>query len=77
MAGRGGSDAVLEASAVMAGLNVAIRMDSKGAWRDNVFASRGAGAASNTRRCICAPTTASARPALRSAATSKASAFEP
>ena len=32
--------------------------------------SSGCGAASNTRRCICGPTTASARPALRSAATS-------
>ena len=31
--------------------------------------SSGCGAASNTRRCICGPTTASARPALRSAAT--------
>ena len=32
--------------------------------------SSGCGAASNTRRCICGPTTASARPALRSAAIS-------
>ena len=32
--------------------------------------SSGYGAASNTRRCICGPTTASARPALRSAVTS-------
>ena len=31
--------------------------------------SSGCGAASNTRRCTCGPTTASARPALRSAAT--------
>ena len=31
--------------------------------------SSGCGAASNTRRCICGPMTASARPALRSAAT--------
>ena len=31
--------------------------------------SSGCGAASNTRRCICEPTTASAKPALRSAAT--------
>ena len=31
--------------------------------------SNGCGAASNTRRCICGPTTASARPALRSAIT--------
>ena len=31
--------------------------------------SSGYGAASNTRRCICGPTTASARPALRSAVT--------
>src|SRR6202158_2190342 len=30
--------------------------------------SSGCGAASNTRRCICEPTTASARPALRSTA---------
>src|SRR5437764_8716057 len=32
--------------------------------------SSGCGAASNTRRCICGLTTASARPALRSVATS-------
>src|SRR5260370_41936795 len=31
--------------------------------------SNGCGAASNTRRCIYGPTTASARPAIRSAAT--------
>ena len=48
---------------------IAISMDGKGAWRDNTSSS-GRGAASNTRRCICGLTTASTRPALRSAATS-------
>ena len=37
---------------------IAISMDGKGAWRDNIFVS-GCGAASNTRRCICGATTAS------------------
>ena len=48
---------------------IAISMDGKGAWRDNISSS-GCGAASNTRRCICGATAASARPALRSANTS-------
>ena len=48
---------------------IAISMDGKGAWRDNVFVER-LGAALNTRRSISRPTTASARPALRSAAIS-------
>ena len=47
---------------------IAVSMDGKGAWRDNVFVER-CGAALNTRRCICGPTKASATPALRSAAT--------
>jgi putative transposase len=45
---------------------IAISMDGKGAWRDNIFVERRCGTASNTRRCICGATTASARPALRS-----------
>ena len=49
----------------LAGDGRAISMDGKDAWRDNVFV--GSGAASNTRRCICAPTTASAKLVLRSA----------
>src|SRR3954471_20765762 len=49
--------------------DIAISMDGNGAWRDNVFVER-RGAASNTKRFICGLTTASARPALRSAATS-------
>jgi putative transposase len=47
---------------------ITISMDGKGAWRD-ACSSNGYGAASNTRRSICTPTTASARPALRSAVT--------
>jgi hypothetical protein len=46
---------------------IAVSMDGKSAWRDNVFVERGA--ALNMRRCICGPTKASATPALRSAAT--------
>ena len=47
---------------------------SRSAWMARAHggttcSSSGFGAASNTRRCICGPTTASARPALRSAAT--------
>ena len=47
---------------------------SRSAWTARALggttsSSSGCGAASNTRRCICGPTTASARPALRSAAT--------
>ena len=53
-------------SPAVAGNGVAIGMDGKGAWRDNVFVG-GCGAASNTRRCICAPTTASAKLVLPSA----------
>jgi hypothetical protein len=47
---------------------IAISMDGKGTWRDNVCSSSGPGAASNTRRSICAPTTTSARLALQSVA---------
>ena len=47
---------------------IAVSMDGRGAWRDNVFVER-LGAALNTRRCICGPTKASATPELRSAAT--------
>ncbi len=43
---------------------IAISMDGKG----TTCSSSGFGAASNTRRCICGPTTASAKPALRLAA---------
>ena len=50
----------------LAGNGIAISMDGKGGWRDTCSSS-GSGAASNTRRCICAPTTASAKPVLRSA----------
>jgi hypothetical protein len=46
---------------------IAISMDGKGAGRDNVFVER---LWSNTRRCICEPTTASARPVIRLAVTS-------
>ena len=53
---------------VLANNGIAISMDGKGAWPTS--SSSGSGAASNTRRCICGHTTASARPALRSAVTS-------
>ena len=46
---------------------IAISMDGKGSWRDNVFVD-GSGAASNTKRFICAPMPASARLAPQSAA---------
>src|SRR5712675_986649 len=49
---------------VLASNGIAISMDGKGAWRDNVF---GYGAASNTRRSICEPTKPSARRDIRSA----------
>jgi putative transposase len=39
---------------------IAISMDGKGSWRDNVSSS-GSGARSNTKRSISGPTTASAR----------------
>jgi transposase InsO family protein len=45
---------------VLADNGIAISMDGKGAWRDNVFVER-CGAASNTRRCICARTERLAR----------------
>ena len=45
---------------------IAISMDGKGAWRDNVFVER-FGNRSNTRRFICMPTTASAWRGLPSA----------
>ena len=54
---------------VLANNGIAISMDGKGLG-GTTCSSSGCGAASNTRRCICGPTTASARPALRSAATS-------
>src|SRR5947207_2422751 len=49
-------------------------MRSTSAWTarapgGTTSSSSGCGAASNMRRCICGPTTASARPALRSAVT--------
>jgi len=50
---------------VLADNGITISMDGKGAWRDNVFVER-LWRSVNTRRCICAPTTASARPAPRS-----------
>ncbi len=50
----------------LANNGIAISMDGKGAWRDNVFVER-LGAVSNMRKCICGPTRASARPAHRSA----------
>jgi putative transposase len=51
---------------VLASHGIAVSMDGRGDWRDNVSSS-GCGAASNTRRSICAPTTT---PAPRSADTS-------
>jgi transposase len=47
---------------------IAISMDGK-APGETTCSSSGYGAASNTRRCICGPMTASARPALRLVAT--------
>ena len=51
---------------LLLGNAIAISMDGKGAWRDNVLSS-GSGGRSNMRRSICGPTTASARRAHRSA----------
>jgi putative transposase len=51
---------------VLAGHGIAISMDGKGAWRDNVFVER-LWRSVNTRRCICGPTKASAKPGVRSA----------
>ncbi len=53
----------------LASNGIAISMDGKGAWRDNVFVER-LGAVSNMRKCICEPTTPSVAHALHSAATS-------
>ena len=50
----------------MAGLDVAISMDGKGAWRDNVFVER-LWRSVKYEEVICAPTTASAKLVLRSA----------
>jgi putative transposase len=50
---------------VLADNGIAISMDGKGAWRDNVFVERLW--RSNTRRYPCGPMTASARRAARSA----------
>jgi transposase InsO family protein len=47
--------------------SIAITMDGKGAWRDNVFVERFC-APSNTTRCIYGPMRASAMHVLRSAA---------
>ena len=44
---------------------IAISMDGRGSWRDNVFVG-GCGGRSNTRRSICTPMTVSARHVLRS-----------
>ena len=44
---------------------IAISMDGRGSWRDNVFDERLCGR-SSTRRSICTPTTMSARHVLRS-----------
>ena len=46
---------------------IAISMDGKGAWRDNVFVERLLALGQIRRGSICGPTTASARRALRSA----------
>jgi len=48
---------------------IAISMDGKGRWRDNVFVEE-SGVRSNTRRSTCTPTSPSARPGSPSAATS-------
>ena len=50
---------------VLADNGITISMTAK-APGATTCSSSGCGAASNTRRCICAPTTASARPAPRS-----------
>jgi hypothetical protein len=54
---------------VLANNGIAISTDGKGGLGGTMSSSSGCGAALNTRRCICGPTTASARHALRSAAT--------
>lgn len=54
---------------VLAGNGIAISMDGKGAWRDNVFVER-LWRRSNTRRSIYGPTIPSARSSRRSADTS-------
>jgi transposase InsO family protein len=54
---------------VLAGNGIAISMDGKGPGA-TTCSSSGCGAASNTKRFICAPTTACRTPAPRSAATS-------
>ena len=51
---------------VLADNGITISMDGKGAWRDNVFVERLWRSVKYEERCICAPTTASARPAPRS-----------
>ena len=51
---------------VLADNGIAISMDGKGAWRDNVFVER-LWRSVNTRRSICGPTKPSARLAPRSA----------
>jgi hypothetical protein len=53
---------------VLANNDIAISMDGK-ELGETMSSSSGCGAASNMSRCICGPTTASAKPALRSAAT--------
>ena len=47
---------------------IAVSMDGRGAWRDNVFVER-LWRSVKYEGCICGPTKASATPALRSAAT--------
>ena len=53
-------------TSLLASHGIAISMDGKGAWRDNVFVER-LWRASNTKRSICEPMKASARPVARSA----------
>ena len=55
---------------VLANNGIAISMDGKGAWRDNVFVERLWRSVKYEEVYLRRPTTASARPALRSAATS-------
>jgi putative transposase len=54
---------------VLACNGIAIRMDGKGAWRDNVIVER-LWRSVKTRRCICGSMKASARRATQSADTS-------
>jgi transposase InsO family protein len=58
---------------VLRNADIAISMDDKGSWRDNVFVERLWGP-SNTRRSTYAPITRYSMPAPRSAATSATSA---